>query len=255
DGHQDALQKLLFRLETRLSRSADLIIANSQTGLAFAQSQGLSTANGIAIRNGINTDKFSRYEEAGAALRTHLGIAADAPTVSIVARLDPVKGHGVLLEAFAALENTHTQLIIAGGGPDVLRASLEEQTASLGITDRVHFLGNVTDTQAVYSASDIAVLSSLYGEGTPNAPAEAMACGTPCVVTELGDGPFVVGETGETAPPGDAQALSTAIAHLLNRVTSEPDLRDRARTRIEEQLSVSKLITDTQAAIESTLEK
>ncbi|WP_353560059.1 glycosyltransferase [Pyruvatibacter sp. HU-CL02332] len=255
DGHQDALQKLLFRLETRLSRSADLIIANSQTGLAFAQSQGLSTSNGIAIRNGINTEKFSRNEQAGTALRNSLGIPAVAPVISIVARLDPVKGHGVLLEAFSILEDKHTHLIIAGGGPDTLRTGLEEQAASLGITDRVHFLGNVTDTQAVYSASDIAVLSSLYGEGTPNAPAEAMACGTPCVVTELGDGPFVVGDTGETAPPGDAQALSTAIGHLLHRVRSEPDLRHRARTRIEEELSVSKLIADTEAALERALEK
>lgn len=255
DGHQDALQKLLFRLETRLSRSADLIIANSQTGLAFAQSQGLSTSNGIAIRNGINTDRFSRDEQAGTALRTRLCIPTDAPVISIVARLDPVKGHGVLLDAFATLNDPKAHLIIAGGGPDALRSSLETQATTLGLTDRVHFLGNVSDTQAVYSASDIAVLSSLYGEGTPNAPAEAMACGTPCVVTELGDGPFVVGDTGETAPPGDAQALSSALGRLLGRVKSEPDLRHRTRARIEEELSVSKLITDTQAAIESTLDK
>src|SRR5690606_21902422 len=102
----------------------------------------------------------------------------------------------------------------------------------LGLKDVVVLLGERQDIQDLNNVFDVACLSS-WMEAFPNVIGEAMACGTPCAVTDVGDARDIVGDTGRVAPPRDPEALATAILDLLS---SSPDdrraLGNLARTRV-----------------------
>jgi glycosyltransferase involved in cell wall biosynthesis len=99
---------------------------------------------------------------------------------------------------------------------------------------------------AVHNALDICISSSAYGEGVSNAIGEAMACGVPCVVTNVGDSAWVVGDTGEVVPPKDPVALNNAITRLLDH---NPHAPGQIRRHILERLSVGMLIANTERAL------
>jgi glycosyltransferase involved in cell wall biosynthesis len=92
---------------------------------------------------------------------------------------------------------------------------------------------------------DIFVQSSSYGEGFPNVVAEAMACGTPCVVTNVGDAAFIVGKTGWTVPPNNSLKLAKAIEQSLSefRTKNWNKRRHKARLNIKEKFEISKMIS------------
>ena len=111
----------------------------------------------------------------------------------------------------------------------VLRAWIDRHGAS-----QVHLLGPRPDVARLFAGCDASCLSSAYGEGLPNIVAEAMACALPCVVTDVGDSAWVVGDTGFVAPPRDAATLADGLWAL---VTMRPEalaaLGARARRRVE----------------------
>ena len=105
-------------------------------------------------------------------------------------------------------------------------------------------LGQTNDISMVMNSLDLHVLSSSYGEGFPNVVAEAMACGTPCVVTEVGDSSLIVGKTGWIVPPKNPVRLSKAIENALNE-RDTPKWKNRskmARLRIEENFSITGML-------------
>jgi glycosyltransferase involved in cell wall biosynthesis len=103
----------------------------------------------------------------------------------------------------------------------------------------------------VFNAFDLVVLSSRWGEGFPNVVAEAMATGVPCVVTDVGDAPNVVGDTGWVCAPHDPVELARA---LIAATASRQDLAaygQRARQRVRTEFSVDRLsLTTSQKMIE-----
>jgi glycosyltransferase involved in cell wall biosynthesis len=101
---------------------------------------------------------------------------------------------------------------------------------------------------AAYNALDICCSSS-YGEATSNAIAEAMACGVPCVATDVGDSKLIVGETGVLVPPKNPEALSAGLAVMAERLNESPQLYRAVRERIESQLSLTALVCRTSEAL------
>jgi glycosyltransferase involved in cell wall biosynthesis len=99
------------------------------------------------------------------------------------------------------------------------------------------------DMPAVFNALDLLVNSSSFGEGFSNVIGESMACGVPCVVTNVGDSAWVVGDQGDVVPPKNSAALMTAIEKMLNQKTYDPA---RIRQRIADQFSVNSLVTKTE---------
>jgi glycosyltransferase involved in cell wall biosynthesis len=122
---------------------------------------------------------------------------------------------------------------------------LAGHAAALGLTGRVHALGERRDVPALFAALDVAVSPSACLEGFPNAVGEAMACGAPCVVTDVGDSAWLVGETGRVAPPRDVPALAAALDAMLSL---DPLARARlgadARTRVAEHFSLARVVAE-----------
>ena len=137
--------------------------------------------------------------------------------IGLLARYHPMKDHANFLRAASLLLKDHpqTHFVLSGDGVDHNNEGLREMVSKLSIAERVHLLGERSDMSRIAAALDIAALSSAYGEGFPNVIGETMACAVPCVVTDLGDSAFVVGETGRVVQPRDACALANALSELI----------------------------------------
>jgi len=164
-------------------------------------------------------DAARREPETGAraALRKSLNLPVDRKLVSIVGRLTKIKNHDLFLETAKRVlaSRPDTDFVIVGGGER--DAELKALASKLGIAGHVHFLGFRSDTAFLYSALDLAVITS-DNEGTPVTLIEAGAAGLPVVSTDVGAVRTVVrdGETGFVVPPGDAGTLADRIIRLLD---------------------------------------
>jgi glycosyltransferase involved in cell wall biosynthesis len=172
--------------------------------------------------------------------------------VGLVGRLDAMKDHPAFLRAAAraARDDERLRFVCIGGGPAEYAERLAFMARDLGLADKLVWAGEVRDMRAAYSALDVACSSS-RGEGFSNALAEAMACGVPCAVTDVGDSAHLVGATGVVASPGDTQALAVAILETAARVYDarvdhHPGPGEAARGRILARFSLDRLIADTE---------
>jgi glycosyltransferase involved in cell wall biosynthesis len=163
-------------------------------------------------------------------LRADSGIPAGRKVILIVGRLSREKDHLTLLEAVHRLRPAITpHLIIVGDGPEKQR--IDEKIRHLDLTDFVTLTGHQSSAEPWYGLADVAVLSSL-SEGSPNALLEAMATNVPVVATAVGGVPEIVTdeESALLVKPGDAAAMSAALARILN----EPKLAARLAKRSHE---------------------
>jgi glycosyltransferase involved in cell wall biosynthesis len=152
-----------------------------------------------------------------------------------------MKDHTSLLRAAALLldgrADTHFILVGDGLTTSSVVAGLAD---ALGIRDRVHFLGSLGDVSAFLPGLDLVVLTSAYGEGFSNAIGEAMACGVPCLVTDVGDSAWIVGDSGEVVAPRDVVAIARGMDKLLSLPRERLHaMGEQARKRIVENFSIS----------------
>lgn len=247
----DALSRLAFRLECRLSRWADLIIANSEAGKRYHVARGFPESRVIVVPNGIDVDYFVRTDAGRRVVRAEWGLADDEIVIGLVARVDPIKGHRSFLEAAARLsaDNEQVRFVCVGDGAQTDMSDLRALADGLGLGSKVVWAGTRHDMSNVYSAVDV-IVSSSHGEGFSNVIAEAMACEVPCVVTDVGDSAWIVGDTGHVVPAGDAEALLRSIADMAARSPRErAALGARARARIASHFSVEILADQTLAIL------
>ena len=249
----DWLERVIYRGQCMLARFADSIIVNSHAGLAHACASGFPREKMIVVPNGINTEYFQADDEGGRELRVAWGVKSNEMLIGLVGRLDPMKGHPTFLKAAAALVRKHDDLrfVCVGDGPLDYRKELIQRSKRLGLAERIVWARARGDMPVVYSALDILVSSS-YGEGFANVIAEAMACGVPCVVTDVGDSAWIAGEAGEVARPKDPGALEAAIERSLQRIIAGRFNSECNRQRIIDFFSVQTLIARTEAAFGSS---
>ncbi|NJM45610.1 MAG: glycosyltransferase [Alkalinema sp. RU_4_3] len=240
---------VLTALERVLAHAADLIIFNSQAGKTHYLTQGFPEKKLRVIPNGIDVQRFQPDRAAGVAIREAWEVKPEEILIGMVGRFDPRKDHPTFLRAAATLTDRYPQVrfVCMGHGPAEYLAGLQTLSAELGLGDRLIWSPARQDMPAVQNALDIAVLAS-YTEGFPNVVGEAMACDVPCVVTDVGDAAWIVGDQGEVVPPRDAAALAAALgrqvsAHLAETVP--PPLRDR----IVEEFSIDRLVDRTAQAL------
>jgi glycosyltransferase involved in cell wall biosynthesis len=247
--HYRFLSGALFKLAAWVSPYADLIIANSDSGRRFHTEHGYSSGRMIVIPNGIDLDRFRRDEDARRRLRLAWDVPPDGFVVGSVARLDPMKDHETYLEAAAILSRRipDSRFVIAGDGPQETKRRLADMADRLGIANSVMWLGTRMDMPAVYSAFDVAVSSSAFGEGFSNTLGEAMACEVPCVTTDVGDGAAIVGDTGRVVPRRNPDRLAEGLAEMA--VCDRVRLGKEARSRIQRLYGADALARRTAEAL------
>ena len=248
----DWLSKANFKLSCRLSGLADAIIVNSHAGRAYHIAAGYPAEKMLVIPNGIDTDRFRPDQEARARVRSEWGVTTRETLIGLVGRLDPMKDHPIFLEAASLLAKKRegTRFVCVGDGPADYRAQLQTQATHFGLEQRLLWVAAPKDMPAVYNALDIHVSSSC-GEGLSNVVCEAMACGVRCVVTDVGDSAWVVGDQGEVIPPKNSRALMEALDTVLAGKRYESA---RIRQRMVTQLSVNSLLTDTERALSALIQ-
>lgn len=247
-----ALHRLHWRLEAFCSGLATRIIYNAEAGRAYAERCGFSNKRGTVIPNGIDTDRFVLDAEAGQRVRGEWAVGDDELLIGLPARLDPMKDHGTFLRAAALLAKTHGRARFAciGTGPDDAQRQLREALEQLGLGSRMAWFGPRQDMPAVYAALDLCCLSSAFGEGFPNVLGEAMACGTPCVATDVGDAGNIIGDLGLVVPPTDSDALAQALRAMDERLRQEGNaLKNACRERIASKFGLERMVAGTEALL------
>lgn len=249
--HYDWLHRMLLRAEKLSIRWHDLAIVNSRVGENHFRAAA-PRAHLLHIPNGIDTERFAPDAQRRHRARAFWKIDAQVPVVGCVARLDPMKDHETLLAAFAHASRQVPQihLVCYGAGVEASRQRLRAKAAQLGIGNRVQWHEPVPDLQNCYPGFDVHCISSAFGEGFPNVVAEAMACGVPGVVTDVGDAANIVGTTGWVVPPRQPVQLGDTLARALSGTKAGTGAT--ARDRIVSLFSVDQLIERTEAALLQT---
>lgn len=248
----DWLARLVYRLERLASPFADRIIVNSEAGGRFHRQRGLPAGKITVIPNGIDTQVYAPDREAGRRLRAAWGLPASAFLIGMIGRLEPVKDHPTFLRAAARLaaQYPEARFIIVGEGRQAYRQELEALAVSLGLEERLLWSPARGDIRAVYNALDLCCSSS-YSEGFSNVIGEAMACGVPCVATDVGDSSLIIGESGRVVPPRDPAALAAAFEEMARLpLARRARLGEEARQRVIAQFSLEKMVAHSEAAFE-----
>ncbi len=216
-----------------LSR-ADQIIALSQSLAQLTESLGVPGEKIRVMPNGVNIDTFK------------LAGTKKEPVILFVGSIIRRKGVHHLIEAAPRILQSlpEYELVIIGDGP--LDKELQVRVDALGLNDRIRFLGvrSPTDVLLWMQKAKLFVMPSLE-EGLGVVLLEALACGTPCVGSQVGGIPDVIHpEVGQLTPPGDPDQLADAIIGLLKDEARWEDMHQRARDYIASKFSWQKITSD-----------
>lgn len=220
------------------------IIYNSRAAAEQHRLAGFRSSRAVVVPNGIDCEEFRPREGAGERLRRELGIESGAPLIGMVARYHPVKNHAAFLAAAAILvrEGIDAHYVLVGPGVDGSNEELGQGIRDAGLAERFRLLGERADVAGIVAGLDIATCAS-RGEAFPNAVAEAMACGIPCVITDVGDAAWLLGEAGRVVPPDDPETLARGwLAILALDPASRADVGGKGRRRIEAAFTLEAMV-------------
>jgi len=232
----------VIRLGARLSAQPDRIIYNSKVSAQKHESMGYSDKHKNIIPNGFNCEQFKPFDNAKSKLCHSLDLKEDTLLIGLVARYHIMKDHVSFLHSAGKLNKTYPEIhfVLVGQGVDKNNHLLIKLIEDLKIRKNVHLLGKRMDIDKITAGLDVACSSSSWGESFSNAIGEAMACGVPCVVTDVGDSAWIVGDTGIVIKPRDEKALTKAWIELIEL---GPEGRARlgrsARQRVIEYFSIN----------------
>jgi len=233
----------VIRTLARMSRRAFAISYCSRIAADHHERYGFDSRRRVVIPNGVDTDEFRPDPEARARLHALLGVPEERLIVGNFARFHPMKDQARLVESVALLvaRGIDLQALFVGDGHD--NTILARRAADLGIADRVSILGVRNDIQQIAPGLDAFAMTSSWGESFSLAAAEAMACGVPAVVTDIGDCAWVVGDADLVARPNETQSIATALERLLTLPQAERrEIGLRARMRIQEHFSMREYV-------------
>ncbi|MBE3098231.1 MAG: glycosyltransferase [Planctomycetes bacterium] len=194
--------RLVARASALLSGLTAALVSPSRVALQAHLAAGYRSAVVRMIPNGFDLDRFRPDPIARVAVRRELNLPPDTFLIDMMARFDPQKDHATFLGAAARLagesrvRGVNPHFVLCGLHVDRANVILGRLVAEAGLEPAVHLLGLRRDMPRVTAALDIAALSSAGQEAFPPVAGEAMSCGVPCVVTDIGDASYLVGNTG-----------------------------------------------------------
>lgn len=228
----------------RRSRVPVAVVVNSRAGRDAHTALGYAPRQWHLIPNGFDLSRFRPDADARISVRDELSLPPDAPLVGFVARYEPVKDHASFLKAAARARELRPELhfVLVGSDVDSANRSLNLLVRDLGLSGNLHMLGRRSDVPRLTAAFDIACSTSL-GEGFPNILGEAMACGVPPVVTDVGDCAAIVGEAGKIVPSGDPAAMADAWLEILALTPEQRrTLGQAARHRVKMNFDLDSIV-------------
>jgi glycosyltransferase involved in cell wall biosynthesis len=199
---------------------------------AAVEGHGIPAGRVVVVENAVSTTRFGACD--GGGVRAELGLG-EAPLVVSVARLDDEKGGATLVRAMS-LVTQPAHLALVGEGPR--EASWRTLAGTLGLQDRVHFLGIRGDVEEILAAASVVVVPSEWEEAFGLAVIEGMAASRPVVVTRSGAMPQIVGDAGLVVPKSDPRSLAKAIGTLLSDRVLAQRLATAGRSRVESLYSM-----------------
>lgn len=252
DGREyGPMSRFMYWLERKLISVPELVICNSAASrkeIVEARSHGV-----VIIENGIDVERFRPDQRLRDSLRNQLGIDSTAMLIGIVARLDPMKDHETFLRAAVLVKAvvSNARFLVVGSDGGRLEHRLRERAATLGLQSSIVWHTAKDDVEAVYNALDVLVSSSAYGESFSNVIAEAMACGVPVVVTDVGDSARIVGSAGCVVKPRCAEALYGGVLEMVSR--GRALVGAAARERIAMLYGIDKCVERTESLLAQTV--
>jgi glycosyltransferase involved in cell wall biosynthesis len=243
-SHYSRISGWTLRACAWLSGWPKAVVVNSHVGRDFHSQIGYHPREWILIPNGIDLETFKPDSNTRNDVRMELGLDPETLLIGYVARFDPMKDHATFLRAARSLLDAESaaHFLLCGTGMTAENRVLVSQVESLRLEEHVHLLGNRDDIPKITAALDIASLTSI-SEGFPNVVAEAMACGIPCAVTDVGDVACVVGDTGRVVPKRDPVSMANAWMELSEMgVEGRQKLGTRARRRVQQHYSIGQMV-------------
>jgi glycosyltransferase involved in cell wall biosynthesis len=243
-----ATTAVIVSLERLLARASDTIIAISPQirrelldGFRIGRDEQYRLVPlGFDLKSFADTG-----DQARVAARRELGLPAGVPVITTVGRLTAIKQHRLFLDIVQQVALKHPALVALIVGDGELRTELEAYAASIGMAERVRFLGWRRDLATIYGATDVFLLTS-RNEGTPVALIEAMATAVPGVSTEVGGVKDVIDSprVGLLAADGDVAALAAAVSRLLENPDERVAMGTAARAAVLGRYGFERLVGD-----------
>ncbi len=244
----------VIRTGALLSRLPDAIVYNSSTSAMQHEKLGYDARRHKLIPNGFDCTAFAPDAQARARVRSQLRFRESDVVVGLVSRFHPMKDHMTFVAAAAQIATIYPQarFLLVGRGLRAPETGILAALENAGLGKRTTVEDERDDMVDVYNALDIACSSSAWGEGFSNAIGEAMACGVPCVVTDVGDSAAIVAQTGIVVAARDTARLAAAVGELV--AVGPEGRRARgaaARLRIEEHYALAAVVAQYESLYES----
>jgi glycosyltransferase involved in cell wall biosynthesis len=246
--HNQSGDKLLTRAVVKtsaaLSRTAYRIVYCAEASAVQHEAIGFDPTKRIVLGNGFNTDLFAPSAECYGSVRKELNIPQAARIVGIIGRYHPQKDHHSFLRAAAMVAEKHPDVyfVLIGRGLEEGNTAVMRDVTEGKLSARVRLLGERSSVNGLLPAFDV-YCSSSCNEGFPNVVGEAMSCGVPCVVTDVGASREIVGDTGVVVPPTSPEKLAQGLNTLLMLTREEwTERSSTARGRVLDLFSMSAIV-------------
>jgi glycosyltransferase involved in cell wall biosynthesis len=239
-------RRFLYQLADRI------VVVSNETGESFLAKSGVAPERVTVIHNGIDTGRFAGVDRNGA--RQDLRINGDAIVFGAVSRLDPVKDHLTMIEAFKKISRTCARclLVIVGDGPE--RGTIERKVEELGLGGAVKLEGFSAEVPKYLASFDLFLQPSTE-EGLSLTILEAAAAGVPVVASSVGGTGEIIedGKTGMLVLPQDVEALADVMRRFVEDPAPFRDMARRARKNVEERFSLAGMAAAYEALYTSVL--
>ena len=250
------MTSIIIRFSSNISKFVNEIVFVSKKSKIQHESLGYCSSKNSVIPNGFDLEAFKPSLEAKASVRAELHLPEETLLIGLICRFHPMKDHANFLKAAAILsENcSNCHFVLAGTDINMENSVLYNLVQDLGLCKKVHFLGERRDMPRITAALDIATSSSAYGEAFPLVLGEAMACGVPCVATDVGDSSWIIDCTGKIVPPRNPQALAEGWQELIELgAEGRKNLGQQARERIIANFSLKYVVNKFESLYEQVI--